>query len=137
MHLLPFTGSDHVDAHIGLEDLKHRPGHMLHRCRRRFPDEYISVLPVSHGEEHEVYRDGQGEQEPGHIGIRYGQRMMVTDLIDEEREDRPAGVHDIPVPDTTEDGIRPGTPCFGKHQLLHEGLGHPHGVDWVDRLVGT
>jgi len=77
-------------------------------------------------------------KETGHVRIGHRQRFPFADLFDEQRDDRTARGHDVAVAGAGKNGFPfAGGPGLGNHQFFHHRLGYPHGVDRIDRLVGT
>ena len=103
-----------------------------------FLNEQIAGFGMFESECDQVHRFVQVHQETGHIGIGDRDGGFPFDLVDEKRDDRTAGTHDVAVTGAGEDRAAAfeGFLSAGLDDFFTEGFGHAHGVDRISGLVG-
>ena len=130
------TGSDDVSSRISKKLLDRFP-QIPDGAGIGFLNEQVSRIGVLESKLHQIHRFVQVHQETGHIRIGDGNGMIVFNLFDEKRYHGPTGEHDIAIPGTADDR----SPTFCRHpgigidDMFHHGLGNPHGIDGVSRLI--
>ncbi len=135
--LLAVAGPYVLGPHLGVLQPQDRLGEGADGGRRRLLDEEVALLAALEGVEDEVHRVVEGHHEARHVGIGDGDGLPFLDLLQEQRDHRAAGGHDVAVARQAEHRVaREQLPASGHHVLLHEGLRHPHRVDGVGGLVG-
>ena len=136
VELLAMPGADDICPGIPKE-LLYRLGQVSDGGGVRLLDEQVSRVRVLKGKADQLHRLVQVHHKPGHIGVRDGDGIPRPDLVDEQRDHRPAGAHDITVAGAADHRVAPlrGHAGVGVDDVLHHGLGDAHGVDGVRRLV--
>ena len=136
VELLPVACADDMRARVAKE-LLHRFGQIADGRSVCFLDEQVARIGVLEGEHHQIHRFVKVHEEAGHVGIGDGDGIARLDLVDEQRDHRAAGAHDIAIARTGDDC----TTALRRHagvgvdDALHHGLGDAHGVDGIGCLV--
>ncbi len=95
----------------------------------------VAVLAVLEGEEHQVDGLVQAHDEAGHRRLGHGDGIARTNLLDPQRNHRPARTHHVAIARAANLGLA-RVAALGHGHLLLDGLGDTHGVDGIGRLVG-
>ena len=136
VELLPMARANDVRARVA-EQLLHRLRQVADGRSVCFLDEQVARIGVLEGEHHQIHRFVKVHEEAGHVGIGDGDGIARLDLVDEQRDHRAAGAHDIAIARTGDDC----TTALRRHagvgvdDALHHGLGDAHGVDGIGCLV--
>ncbi|MCY1175079.1 hypothetical protein D9M73_153010 [compost metagenome] len=132
------AGTDDLDGIVTSEQFLERLRQVRHCRGRCFLDENIALLGVLERVQNQVNRILERHQEACHVRVSDGQRLTALQLIDEQRDHRTTGCHDVTVAGCANHrACRRNHPRFGNHQLFSHGLGNAHGIDWVYCFVGT
>ena len=136
IELLAVARADDVRACIA-EQLLHRLSQIANGGGICLLDEQVAGVGVLEGEHDQIHRFIQIHEEARHIGIGDGDGIARLDLVDEQRDHRAAGAHDVAVAragDNRAAALRRHA-GVGVNDTLHHGLRDAHGVDWVGCLV--
>lgn len=136
VELLAVARANDVRTRVA-EQLLHRFRQIADRRSVRLLDEQIAWIGVLEGEHHQIHCLVEVHQEAGHVGVSDGDGIARPDLVDEQRDHRAAGTHDVAVARAGDDraaALRRHA-GVGVDHALHHGLGDAHGVDRIGRLV--
>ena len=136
VELLAMSRADDVRACVA-EQFLHRLCQIADGRGVRLLDEQVARIGVLEGEHHQVDRLVEVHEEAGHVGVGDGDGVARLDLVDEQRNDRAAGAHDVAVARAGDDRAAPlrRHAGIGVDHALHHGLADAHGVDGIGRLV--
>ena len=138
VEFLAMAGTDHPNRVITLEQFLQGDGQHFDSGCRRLLHENVTLPAMLEGMQHQIDGIFQRHQEPGHARVGDGERLAFPELAHEQRNHGAARGHDIAIAGGAQHGIALALHArLGHHQLLHHGLGKPHGVDGVHRLVGA
>ena len=98
--------------------------------------QHIAADALFKGKQHQIHRLLQRHDEPSHGGLRNGDGISCTNLIDPQRDDAAPGAHNISVAGAANLGlVRADRAGLGNDDFLHHGLGGTHGIDRIGCLV--
>ncbi|MNG99581.1 hypothetical protein D3C79_587550 [compost metagenome] len=137
--LLAMTGTDDLNRMLRLaHHLGQGFGQRLYRGGRRLLHEQIAAVAMLEGIQHQVDCVSERHHEAGHVRISDRQRNTLANLFDEQRDHRTTRCHHVTVACTADYGLALiDVTGLGNHDFFHHGLGDPHGINGVDRLVGA
>jgi len=129
------AGADDAGAGVA-EELLDGLGQVADGRSVRLLDEEIAGVCVLKGKHDKGHGLVEIHHETGHIGVRDRNRVAVSDLFAEQRDDGAPAAHDVSVAGAAEGRAVVGRPFRVRiDDPLGHGLRNPHGVDGVSGLV--
>ena len=136
-HLLSVADTDIFHVCFRSEQITDRSCKVSDGSGRRLLDKEVTRAGVFKCEQDQIDRFIQSHQEPGHVRIGNGDILPTLNLVNKQRDHRPAAAHHVSVSGDTNGGlILRKRSCLRNDHFLHHRFGDTHRIDRIGRLIG-